>query len=96
MERDLDQLAETNEQNRQTLQRDCLSQYQQAVAASEVKRQRMKWRWSLEQAIERKKLELKTGDLYGPLPEITFPEIEETREEVNDLLEKYDLTPLTT
>jgi hypothetical protein len=96
MERELDQLSKRNEENRQNLEKECLSQYQMTLAAFEMKRKRMQWRWSLEQAIERKKLELKTGEPHGPLPEITLPEIEETHDEVNALLQKQKRASLAT
>jgi hypothetical protein len=87
MERELDELVKSNEQNRQTLENQCESQHQEAIRALEAKRRQLRWIWSIEEGIERKKLELKTGDEYGPLPEISFPEFEEYRPGMNDFSE---------
>lgn len=87
MERELDQLVKSNEQDRQALEKQCQTQHQETVTALEAKRDRLKWRWSVEQMIARKKLELKMGDTYGPLPEISFPKLEEFRPGMNDFSE---------
>lgn len=87
MERELDQLVKTNEQNRQTLEKQCQSQHQETVTAFEAKRERLKWRWSIEQRIARKKLETTTGEPHGPLPELSFPKFEEYQPGMNDFAE---------
>lgn len=87
MERELHQLVKTNEQNREALDKQCQSQHQETVTALEVKRERLKWMWSIEQMISRRKLELKTGETFGPLPEISFPNFEEYRPGMNDFSE---------
>ncbi|KAK2757261.1 hypothetical protein FQN54_004775 [Arachnomyces sp. PD_36] len=87
MERELEQLVKTNEQNRRDLDKHCQSQHEETASAFEAKRERLTWRWSLEQMIARKKLEIQTGDTYGPLPELSFPKFEEYKPGKNDFSE---------
>lgn len=87
MERELGQLVNANKQDRQALEKHCQSQHEEIVAALEAKRERLKWRWSFEKMIARKRLELKTGESHGPLPGITFPKLEEYRPGLNDFSE---------
>ena len=42
----------------------------------EVKKDRLVWRWKLMEAIERKKLEMETGLLYGEMPDVVWDDHE--------------------
>lgn len=44
-----------------------------------ARKKRLIDRWGLNEAIERRKLENKTGEIYGPLPEVPWPDREDDR-----------------
>jgi len=75
MERELQKLIEKNAQDLAELERRNQQEEHSVMQAFHAKKAKLKRRWNLEEAILRKKLELKNGLPYGPLPPLSFTDL---------------------
>lgn len=82
MERELDTLREHNIKSVKSLQIEHRNEETALIKALDSKKTALRHRWHLEEAILRRQLEQRSGNLYGPLPPISFnvsiPETGET------------------
>ena len=72
MEREAADLAQSNGQRYRELEKLCRDEEAATMEWLEGKEKRLVARWTLEEAVLRKKLELESGVTYGPLPPLVF------------------------
>ncbi|KAL1988659.1 hypothetical protein VTN96DRAFT_8359 [Rasamsonia emersonii] len=72
LEKELESLIEKNSEALAELEREHQREEQAVLQAFDVKKAKLRRRWNLEEAILRKKLEMRDGLLYGPLPALSF------------------------
>lgn len=72
LEKELQTLINKNAEAIIELERDHQRTEQEMLRTFETKKIRLRWRWNIEEAILRKKLEDKNAVPYGPLPIISF------------------------
>jgi len=76
MEKELEQLIDQNVASITDLERKNQQEEQSVLGAFDMKRARLIHRWTLEEAIIRKKLQLRDGLPYGPLPPLSLDDLE--------------------
>lgn len=72
MERELDDLCDQHSKQIAALQAEHRREESSLIDELQVKKTDLRQRWNLEEAILRKRLEEKHGQVYGPLPLISF------------------------
>lgn len=72
LERELEALINKNAENIMQLERDHQRAEQETLQVFDAKKNRLRRRWNIEEAILRKRLEDQSGLPYGPLPIISF------------------------
>lgn len=72
MEREAAEFAESNGQRYRELEEQCRDEEAATLEWFETRQKRLVARWALEEAVLRKKLELETSVVYGPLPALSF------------------------
>ncbi|KAJ6114923.1 hypothetical protein N7486_000701 [Penicillium sp. IBT 16267x] len=72
MERELDDLCDQHSKQVAALQAEHRREESSLIDGLQVKKTELQQRWNLEEAILRKRLEEKHGQVYGPLPPISF------------------------
>ncbi|EED13716.1 conserved hypothetical protein [Talaromyces stipitatus ATCC 10500] len=72
LERELDTLISKNAEAVAELERDHQRAEQEMLQVLDAKKNQIRRRWNIEEAILRKKLEDQTGLPYGPLPNVSF------------------------
>lgn len=77
MERELNALVDKHSTELAELQKAHHQLEELVVQALDMKKSKMKSRWNLEQAILRRKLELEHGRPYGPLPPLSFADLDD-------------------
>lgn len=90
MEKEINELAEANSQLCHDVEKRCQDEVLATLAWLETRQKRLTTKWTLEEAILRKRLELETNLVYGPLPLIFF---EETQYSPTSRLEAATDTP---
>ncbi|EEP75554.1 predicted protein [Uncinocarpus reesii 1704] len=68
-------LQASNEHDLRNLESRCREEKDAAIVWLEAKRARLKARWTFEERIIRRKLEIDTRESFGPLPELSFGDI---------------------
>ena len=76
MEREAIELAESNRQLYEDAEKRCRDEEATTLTWLETREKRLAMKWMLEEAILRKKLELETNEVYGPLPPLSFDEVQ--------------------
>lgn len=76
MEKELEQLIDQNAASITDLERKNQQEEQSVLGAFDMKRARLTHRWTMEEAIIRKKLQLRDGLPYGPLPPLPLGDLE--------------------
>ncbi|GAD92351.1 hypothetical protein ANI_1_3258024 [Paecilomyces variotii No. 5] len=76
MERELNALIDKHSTELAGLQKDHHQREELLVQALDLRKAKMKSRWNLEQAILRRRLELEHGQPYGPLPPLSFADLD--------------------
>lgn len=76
LEKALEDLVSTHEKSVTQLELEHEREEQELLEAFKAKKKKLRLRWSLEEAILRKKLESKHGLPYGPLPPLSFTHLE--------------------
>lgn len=74
MERELDGLCERNTKDVAALQSEHRDEESAVLQNLDAKKGELRHRWDLEEAILRRQLEVRHGQLYGPLPPVSFSE----------------------
>lgn len=72
LENELEALITRNTDSIADLERDHQREEQEILQAFDGKKSKLRWRWNIEEAILRKKLQQRDGKPYGPLPTISF------------------------
>lgn len=72
MERELDNMCEQHKKSVADLQAAQRNEESSLVQALDTKKAELCHRWFLEEAILRRQLETRNGQVYGPLPQISF------------------------
>lgn len=72
LEKELESLVKKNAEAVAELEREHQRGEQAVLQAFDVKKAKLRRRWALEEAILRKRLEMKDGVPYGPLPSLSF------------------------
>ncbi|KAA8645805.1 hypothetical protein EYZ11_008759 [Aspergillus tanneri] len=72
MERELDALIDKHAMEFSQLQSEHQREELSTIQAFDARKTKLRHRWNLEEAILRKKLEMQHGQLYGPLPPLSF------------------------
>ncbi|CRG82796.1 hypothetical protein PISL3812_00142 [Talaromyces islandicus] len=72
LENELEALVVRNADSITDLERDHQREEQEILQAFDGKKAKLRWRWNIEEAILRKKLQQRDGKPYGPLPTISF------------------------
>jgi hypothetical protein len=72
LENELEALVMRNTDSITDLERDHQREEQEILQAFDRKKAKLRWRWNIEEAILRKKLQQRDGKPYGPLPTISF------------------------
>ena len=78
MEREATELAASNRHQYHDLEKRCQDEEAATMTWLEAREKRLATRWMLEEAILRKKLELETNEIYGPLPPLSFDEAQDS------------------
>lgn len=76
MEKELEKLIDENAQDIAELVRKNQQEERSVLQAFDAKKAKLKRRWNLEEAILRRKLELQNGLPYGPLPSLSFTDLD--------------------
>jgi hypothetical protein len=76
IEKELEQLVDQNAASIADLERKNQQEEQSVLAALDMKRARLIHRWTLEEAVLRKKLQLRDGLPYGPLPPLSLGDLQ--------------------
>ncbi|KAL1968117.1 hypothetical protein VTN77DRAFT_2248 [Rasamsonia byssochlamydoides] len=76
LEKELESLIAKNAEAIAELEMDHQREEQAVLQAFDVKKARLKRRWNLEEAILRKRLEMRDGVPYGPLPSLSFSSLD--------------------
>lgn len=72
MEHELEDLMEQHAKNVEALQTEHRNEEISLLRTMDAKKKDLRHRWYLEEAILRRQLETRNGQLYGPLPPISF------------------------
>jgi hypothetical protein len=72
LQNELEALINGNTDSIADLERDHQREEQEILQAFDSKKNKLRWRWNIEEAILRKKLQQRDGKPYGPLPTISF------------------------
>jgi hypothetical protein len=72
MEKELDDMCDRHTQNIAALQAEQQQEEMSLTKSLDAKKASLRQRWYLEEAVLRRHLEVRHGQLYGPLPPISF------------------------
>lgn len=88
-DQELETLAANFESETANLDQDFKAEEEGLQAEFSERKKRLVARWLLAEAIERRKLENETGETYGPLPALEWPDSASRSEESEETLERF-------